>query len=118
MLAHGNTASSRELGNDGGKSSEGLSTPLDSEIEDLIGRYGAGDGKGKNLDEERREREPKGMVEVAKSEWNRTTKKSKRPGGEGQRVKNRAGVEKEIRNQEIGEWLEKTEENQDLGIKL
>lgn len=28
-------------------------------------------------------------------------KKSRRPGGEGQRVKNRAGMDKEIRNQEI-----------------
>lgn len=36
---------------------------------------------------------------------NRTelVKKSKRPGGKGQRVKNRAGMEEEFRNQEIGE---------------
>lgn len=72
LLAYGNIiAFSRELENDG-KSSEGPSTPLGSETEALIGKYGAGDGKGENLDGECRQREPRGMVEVAKSEWDRT----------------------------------------------
>lgn len=82
----------------------------------MTGKYGAGDGKGKNLGKECREREPKGMVDVARSEWDRTTKKSKRPGSEGQREKNRAVVEKEVRNQ-IGKQVRKDGGESGFGYK-